>query len=305
MTTSTLPAAPIVSVKPVEIPADGRPAPLRARVTAPLAGSRLPVVVLSHGNGWSMDGYAPLAEHWAGEGFAVVQPTHLDSRSLGLGHEHPQLPDVWRWRIADLVAVIDQLPDVVAAVPGLAGRVDVDRVAVAGHSWGAQTAGALLGAGVLSVDGRDVERFADPRVRAGVLLAAAGTGDTLTPFAAERLPFMRPDYASMGTPTLVVAGDADRSALSTRGPDWFTDAYHLGAGADALLTLTGGEHSLGGVVGHEVAETTDASPARVALVQRATTAWLRTRLGVEADAWPTVVAELGEGADDVGHLAVR
>lgn len=302
MTTSTIPATPISSVKPVEVPAPGRPAPLLVRVTAPLRGDHLPVVVLSHGNGWSMDGYAPLAEHWAGEGLVVVQPTHLDSRSRGLGHDDPGFADIWRWRIADLTAVLDHLDEVVAAVPGLAGRVDPARVAVAGHSWGAQTAGALLGAGVLSPDGAREERFADPRVRAGVLLAATGTGDSLTPFAAEHLPFMRPAYAHLTTPTLVVAGDADRSALSTRGPDWFTDAYHLGPGAEALLTLTGGEHSLGGVVGHEVAETTDPSPERVGLVQRVTTAWLRTRLGVDPAAWSETVADVRRTGTSTGVL---
>lgn len=302
MTTSTIPATPISSVKPVELPADGRPAPLLVRVTAPLRGDHLPVVVLSHGNGWSMDGYAPLAEHWAGEGFVVVQPTHLDSRSRGLGHDDPGFADIWRWRIADLTAVLDHVDRVVGAVPGLAGRVDARQVAVAGHSWGAQSAGALLGAGVLSPDGAAEERFADPRVRAGVLLAATGTGDSLTPFAGEHLPFMRPAYAHLTTPTLVVAGDADRSALSTRGPDWFTDAYHLSPGADALLTLTGGEHSLGGIVGHEVAETTDASPERVRLVQRVTTAWLRTRLGVDPEAWPATAADVRRTAPEVGSL---
>jgi dienelactone hydrolase len=302
MTTSTIPAAPISSVKPVEVLSAGRPAPLLVRITAPLRGDSLPVVVLSHGNGWSMDGYAPLGEHWAGEGLVVVQPTHLDSRSRGLGHDDPGFGDIWRWRIADLTAVLDHLDGIVAAVPGLAGRVDTARVAVAGHSWGAQTAGALLGAGVLSPDGAAEEEFADPRVQAGVLLAAAGTGDSLTPFAAEHLPFMRPAYAHLTTPTLVVAGDADQSALSTRGPDWFTDAYHLSPGAEALLTLTGAEHSLGGVVGHEVAETTDPSPARVSLVQRVTTAWLRTRLGVDPGAWPATVADVRRSATSTGVL---
>ena len=304
MSTSTVPAAPISSVKPVELPAPDRPAPLLVRVTAPLHGDRLPVVVLSHGNGWSMDGYAPLAEHWAGAGFVVVQPTHLDSRSRGLGHDDPGFADIWRWRIADLTAVLDHLDVVAAALPGLAGRLDPDRVAVAGHSWGAQTAGALLGAGVLSPDCSSEERFADPRVRAGVLLAATGDGADLTPFAAEHLPFMRPAYAHLTTPTLVVAGDADQSVLSTRGPDWFTDAYHQSPGADALLTLAGGEHSLGGVVGHEVAETTDPSPARVDLVQRVTTAWLRTRLDVDAGAWSSTLADVRR-AGDLGSITTR
>lgn len=304
MSTSTIPAAPISSVKPVELPAPNRPAPLLVRVTAPLHGDRLPVVVLSHGNGWSMDGYAPLAEHWAGAGLVVVQPTHLDSRSRGLGHDDLGFADIWRWRIADLTAVLDHLDVVAAALPGLAGRLDPDRAAVAGHSWGAQTAGALLGAGVLSPDGSSEERFADPRVRAGVLLAATGDGADLTPFAAEHLPFMRPAYAHLTTPTLVVAGDADQSALSTRGPDWFTDAYHQSPGADALLTLAGGEHSLGGVVGHEVAETTDPSPARVDLVQRVTTAWLRTRLDVDAGAWSSTLADVRR-AGDLGSITTR
>lgn len=302
MSTSTIPASTIVSVKPVGLPAPGRPYPLSVRVTAPAAGDHLPVVVLSHGNGWSMDGYAPLAEHWAGAGFVVVQPTHLDSRSVALPHDDPRFADIWRWRIRDVTAVLDHLDAVEAALPGLRGRVDAGRVAVAGHSWGAQTVGTLLGAGVLSADGATEERFADPRVRAGVLLAATGTGDSLTPFAREHLPFMRPAYEHLTTPTLVVAGDADRSGLSTRGPDWFTDAFHLSPGADALLTLAGGEHSLGGVVGHEVAETTDASPARVALVQRVTTAWLRTRLDVDLEAWPAALAEVRAAGDGVGHL---
>jgi dienelactone hydrolase len=302
MSTSTIPATPISSVKPVDIPVPGRPAPLLVRVTAPLSGAGLPVVVLSHGNGWSMDGYAPLAEHWAGAGFVVVQPTHLDSRSRGLGHDDPGFGDIWRWRIADVTAVLDHLDVVAAALPGLAGRVDGEQVAVAGHSWGAQTAGALLGAGVLSPDGATEQRFTDPRVRAGVLLAATGTGDSLTPFAAEHLPFMRPAYEHLTTPTLVVAGDADRSGLSSRGPDWFTDAFHLSPGADALLELVGGEHSLGGIVGHEVAETTDADPARVALVQHVTTAWLRTRLGVDAEAWAKTAEDVRRASTPTGVL---
>lgn len=305
MTTATTPRTPVVSVKPVTLDAPRRPHPLHVRVTAPLTGHDLPVVVLSHGNGWSLDGYAPLADHWAGEGLVVVQPTHLDSRSLGAGPHDPGFGTVWRVRLDDVTAVLDQLDVVVRAVPGLAGRVDPARVAVAGHSWGAQTVGMLLGARVLGPDGTVGEDLRDPRVQAGVLLAAAGTGDTLTPFAAEHLPFMRPSYPHLSTPTLVVAGDRDDSALSTRGPDWFTDAFTLAPGATDLLTVVGGEHSLGGVVGHEVAETTDADPARVAVVQRVTTAYLRTRLGVEPGAWEAAAARLRRDPAAPAHLTSR
>ncbi len=303
MTDTTTAAAQVVSVKPVVLPAPGRGEDLRMRVSAPATGRDLPVVVLSHGFGWSMDGYGPLADHWAAHGFVVVQPTHLDSRTLALPPDDPRTPLIWRWRVADLTHVLDRLDAVEAAVPGLAGRLDRDRIAVAGHSWGGQTASMLLGARVLDAAGRPGEDLSDRRVRAGVLLATPGSGRAdLTPFAAEHFPFMNPDFARMTTPALVVAGDQDRSALSVRGPDWFADPYRLSPGGKSLLTLFGAEHSLGGIVGHGAAETTDESPARVALVQRLTTAYLRSALDLGDPAWPAACAALAAEPGPLGRI---
>ncbi len=84
---------PVVSVAPVELFAPDRPVPLEVRVSAPAAGTNLPVVVFSHGNGWNLDGYSPLTAFWASHGFVVIQPTHLDSRRNGFGFDHPVFPD--------------------------------------------------------------------------------------------------------------------------------------------------------------------------------------------------------------------
>jgi predicted dienelactone hydrolase len=292
----------IVSVKPVILSAPGRGEDLQVRVSAPVTGGDLPVVVFSHGFGWSMHGYAPLADHWAAHGFVVVQPTHLDSRTLGIPHEDPRFPRIWRIRIEDLERVLDELAVLEASVPGLAGRLDHHRIAVAGHSWGAQTASTLLGARVLDVDGVPGEDLSDPRVKAGVLLALTGLGDDLTPFAAEQLPFMRPSFATMTTPALIVAGDHDQSRLSTRGPDWFTDPYTYSPGNKTLFTLFGAEHSLGGIPGYEVAETTDESPARVALLQHLTTAFLHSALHPEDTGWQRAAAALEQHPDPLGKL---
>ncbi|AJC53014.1 hypothetical protein GZL_00408 [Streptomyces sp. 769] len=271
-------------------------------MSAPATGRNLPVILFSHGFGWSMDGYAPLADHWAAHGFVVIQPTHLDSRTLGIPAEDPRTPRIWRFRIEDLTRALDGLDVLEASVPGLAGRLDRDRIAVAGHSWGAQTASTLLGARVLDSDGVPGEDMSDPRVKAGVLLALTGLGDDLTPFAAEHFPFMKPSFTTMTAPALIVAGDHDQSHLSTRGPDWFTDPYTHSPVNKSLLTLFGAEHSLGGIPGHQVAETTDESPERVALIQHLTTAFLRSALHGEDAGWKAAVTALEGDPNALGKL---
>ncbi|KAB8194710.1 chlorophyllase [Nonomuraea phyllanthi] len=300
--TITQPPTTIVSARPVVLPAPDRGEDLQVRVSAPVTGDGLPVVVFSHGFGQSMDAYAPLADHWAAHGFAVLQPTHLDSRTLALPADDPRTPRIWRFRVEDLKRVLDELDLLEASLPGLKGRLDRDRVAVAGHSWGAQTASTLLGARVLDADGVPGEDMTDPRVKAGVLLALPGRGDDLTPFAAEHFSFMRPSFDDMTAPALIVAGDQDRSALSTRGPDWFTDPYLLSPGSKSLLTLSGAEHSLGGISGYGAAETTDESPERVTLLQHLTWAYLRTALDPRDTSWQAARSALEEDPRGLGKL---
>jgi predicted dienelactone hydrolase len=293
----------VVSVKPVVLPAPGRGVDLQVRVSAPVTGRDLPIVVFSHGFGWSLEGYAPLADFWAGHGFAVIQPTHLDSRTLNITPDDPRFAEIWRIRVEDLTRILDQLELIEASVPGLPGRLDRTRIAAAGHSWGGQTASMLLGARVLDADGKPGEDLSDPRVTAGVLMATTGEGGAdLTPFAAEHFPFMSPSFADMATPALVIAGDHDQSQLSTRGPDWFADPYFLSPGSKSLLTLFGAEHSLGGIPGYSVTETTDESPAGVALIQRSTWAYLRHVFYPDDPNWSAVRAELTASPAPLGRI---
>jgi predicted dienelactone hydrolase len=300
--------SPVLSLAPLTLPAPERGQPLQLRLSIPAAraAAALPVVLFSHGNGQSLHAYAPLAHHWAAQGFAVIQPTHLDSRLLALPADDPRRPDLWRHREADLLRILDSLDTVEAAplAPGL--RLDRSRIAVAGHSWGAQTASTLLGA--THPDPRDgsVVAIADARVRAGVLLAVPGTGGAnLSPVAAARFPFMHPDFRGMAAPALVVAGDDDRGAMTVRGPEWWREAYDSSPGPKALFTVFGGQHSLGGIPGHEARETTDESPARLAAVQALTTAYLRSALHPGDPAWPRAVAALRASPNPQGHVESR
>ncbi|UPK68149.1 alpha/beta hydrolase family protein [Chitinophaga filiformis] len=295
--------ARVISVSPVTLPVPGRGADLQVRVSAPVSGTQLPIIVFAHGYGSSLDGYAPLVNFWAARGFVVIQPTFLDSRTLAISPEDPRTPLIWRFRVEDMKRILDHLDLFIDALPGLKERVDQSRIAAVGHSFGAQTTGMLLGARVIGPDGKPGEDMSDPRIKAGVLLCAGGRGgEDLTPFAAEHFPFMNPSYAEMTTPTLVVWGDKDDSFLSVRGPEWFTDAYTLSTGPKALLTLFGGEHLLGGISGYLVTETSDENPARVATVQQLTWAYLRSQLYPGDTAWPAACAALMENPERNGSV---
>jgi predicted dienelactone hydrolase len=135
----------------------------------------LPLVVFSHGLGGSRMGYTHLGRHWAAQGFASLHLQHAGSdRSVWAGNvlqmaQYLQQATTIETAVArahDVSFAIDQ----VTADPALAARIDLRRIAVAGHSYGANT--ALLVAGArFEVDGLP-QTLRDARVRAAVLMSA-------------------------------------------------------------------------------------------------------------------------------------
>ena len=306
--------APTVAYSPVTLPVPGRATPLELRITAPASGGDLPMVLLSHGHGPSLyipskDGYGPLVNFLAERGFAVIQPTHASSKVAGLASDAPGAPLFWRTRVAEMKLILDSLDAVEAQAPAIAGRLDHDLIAAMGHSMGAQTVGMLLGARLTDPHddaARDVNLI-EPRIRAGVLLAAPGNGgEDLSAVAARNYSALNPDFSHMTTRTLVVCGDADVSPhLTVRGADWHADAYHHSPGADALLTLFGARHGLGGVAGFDAKETDDEDPDRLEATRRMTWAYLRSALSEGDPAWTAACEGLAGPAAALGRVDRR
>jgi fermentation-respiration switch protein FrsA (DUF1100 family) len=302
----------VVSVSPIVLPAPGRAVALQVRVSAPVTGRDLPIVLLSHGHGASnnlssLNGYGPLANYWAARGLVVIQPTHLSSATLR-GVVDPSGPEgalFWRSRAEDMTRVLDALDALEEAVPGLRGRVDRSRVAVAGHSLGGMTAGMLLGQRVTDADGTVVD-LRDPRIAAGVIIAGPGNPAFLTGAARDRYPILRTiDFSAMTAPALVVVGDRDVNPMFSDQAAYRAGAYTLSPGPKDLLTVFGGEHILGGISGYDAEETTDESPARVEAVAQLTWAYLRTALNPADSAWAAACAALRDAPSPLARVDAK
>lgn len=99
---------------------------------APPAPGAFPLVVFAHGVNGRGDLFTGFAERWAREGYVVALPTFpLSHDGVGIVADVANQP-------GDVSFVIDELGDLAGDDP-LAGHVDLDHVAVGGHSLGAVT----------------------------------------------------------------------------------------------------------------------------------------------------------------------
>jgi len=143
--------------------------PLPTTVWYPSTAGRYPVVVFGHGLGGAPLAYFQLLRRWAAAGFVVAAPAFPHT---SFGAPDFTVVDVLN-QPADLSAVLDGL----IALPGdgrVRQRLDITRVAVAGHS-----AGAITALGCFTADG---PQRRDPRFGAAVILAGNtfGMGDAFT-----------------------------------------------------------------------------------------------------------------------------
>jgi pimeloyl-ACP methyl ester carboxylesterase len=203
---------------------------------------RVPLVAFSHGIGGSRRGYSYLGQHWAANGLASLHLQHVGSdRNLWFGnplglvgrlHDAAQEHEAMA-RAQDLRFALDRL---LGAGSAFAARIDAERIVVAGHSYGANT--ALLAAGARVERQGQVVDLREPRVRAAIVLSAP-------PFYGEADPSRI--LAPVTVPSLHVTatGDVIRIPGYYSGADDRVVVFEAtGSAAKALAVFDGGSHSM-------------------------------------------------------------
>ncbi|NQX87034.1 MAG: hypothetical protein HRT77_00060 [Halioglobus sp.] len=106
--------------------------------------AQFPLVAFSHCFECTRFSSFSLAERLASHGIAVAAPDHAMNTLFDPGAVLSE--DFLTIRGNDIIAVVDELliPNSAALPENLQGRFDADRIGVAGHSYGAVTAGKVL-----------------------------------------------------------------------------------------------------------------------------------------------------------------
>jgi predicted dienelactone hydrolase len=190
-----------------------RTRPVPAKIYAPRDGKGpFPVIVFSHGLGGSRDGYEYLGRHWASYGYVSVHVQHKGTDS-GLWMDAKDAVTAMRQAVADPRHAVDRPLDVHFAIDQLEklnrdggsvlmARLDLDRLGVAGHSYGAYTALVAAGRVLVGPDGRTLD-LRDRRIRACVAMSSpSGDADAV-----------RKSYETFVVPCLHMTGTDDKSPI--------------------------------------------------------------------------------------------
>ncbi|MFO1476856.1 MAG: dienelactone hydrolase [Verrucomicrobiota bacterium] len=216
-----------------------RDIPLRVYLpTNPAPG---PVVLFSHGLGGSREGSSFLGRHWAARGYVAVFLQHPGSDESVWKNIPPAERMAAMERAASASNFLLRVQDVQAVITGLAvwnrtagnpliGRLDMNRLGMSGHSFGAVTTEAVSGESF----GLARQRFTDHRIRAAMVFSPSvpKAGRPEAAFHAVEIPWM------LMTGTEDVAPIGHETAASR------LEVYPYLKGEKYELVLFGAEHSV-------------------------------------------------------------
>lgn len=219
----------------------GRKREIPVRIYLPTEKVPAPVVLFSHGLGGSREGNPYLGEHWSARGYVVVFLQHAGSdeavwKDIPVAKRMTALKSAANLentilRFQDIPAVIDQLESWNQSNDSpLAGRMDLKRIGMSGHSFGAVTTQGVSGQRTARGDAT----FTDKRIKAALAMSPNSPqngGDPKKLFGGVSIPWL----LMTGTEDTAIVGDATVESRLAVYPA-------LPAGGKYELVLEGAEH---------------------------------------------------------------
>lgn len=211
------------------------------RVYRPRSATPAPVLLFSHGLGGARTNNAYLGEHWAARGYVAIFLQHIGSDESVWQNARPAAAmlalrkaanaDNFMLRVADVPAVLNTLTAWnTQSGHALAGRLDLTRVGMSGHSFGAVTTQAVSGQQF------PVRRapLRDPRIDAALMLS---------PSVPERGD-ARPAFGRVDMPWLLMTGTDDAAVIGGATAETRLGVYPaLPTGSKYELVLHNAQHS--------------------------------------------------------------
>ncbi len=244
----------------------------------------LPVVIFSHGLGGSREAAEYLGHYWAEHGYIGVFIQHPGSdESFWKPDFNPrtfdrnQLMGKFRQTVAnpahavnrsnDVHFVLDQLEKSNISDPILKGKINLNEIAIAGHSYGSWTALTASGQRFYARSKQGVSS-GDRRIKAAIYLSP-------TPPRAGQDPALV--FGSISIPGIHFTGTLDSSPVNnTKAEDRRIAFDNISKGDQFLITLNGADHGVFGGRKRLMAKPDDEKHQEI--TQRVSTAFLNAYL---------------------------